>query len=248
MVLCSQAKSKRYQINDVESEAQWKDFYSSQFSHRCLVKTGSILGNALRQLCQSTSKIWKWGRLIKHFFKTQRWWEAREASRKISPSSSVGFSFSTSSHSAVIIAKCYGHKAEKHVSVAPWLNHPHCVVLRTIGNVFVSKREVKLMRIDKKLTVTLTTGSVLEDFQLKPFLTLLQKLQQLCPSHPSEILTNPIGYKAVQWDWTLWQPSYAWHPHLRSVFQLARLKSFKFSTAVLTVCHLTCHCGRVCVY
>lgn len=163
MVLCSQAKSKRYQINDVESEAQWKDFYSSQFSHRWLVKTGSILGNALRQLCQSTSKIWKWGRLIKHFFKTQRWWEAREALRKISPSSSVGFSFSTSSHSAVIIAKCYGHKAEKHVSVAPWLNHPHCVVLRTIGNVFVSKRAVKLMRIEKKLTVTLTTGSVLED-------------------------------------------------------------------------------------
>lgn len=228
MVLCSQAKSKRYQINDVESEAQRKDFYSSQFSHRCLVKTGSILGNALRQLCQSTSKIWKWGRLIKHFFKTQRWWEAREASRKISTSSPVGFSFSKSSHSAVIITKCYGHKAEKHVSVAPWLNHPQCVVLRTIGNVFVSKSAVKLMMIlaQKKLTVTLTTGSVLEDFQLKPFLTLLHKLQQLGPSHPSEILTNPIGYKAVQWDWTLWQPSYAWHPHLRSVFQLARLKSF----------------------
>lgn len=113
---------------------------------------------------------------------------------------------------AVIITKCYGHKAEKHVSVAPWLNHPQCVVLRTIGNVFVSKRAVKLMMIQapKKLTVTLTMGSVLEDFQLKPFLTLLQwKLQQLCPSHPSEILTNPIGYKAVQWDWTLWQPSYA---------------------------------------
>lgn len=140
----------------------------------------------------------------------------------------MGFSFSTSSHSAVIITKCYGHKAEKHVSVAPWLNHPQCVVLRTIGNVFVSKSAVKLMMIlaQKKLTVTLTTGSVLEDFQLKPFLTLLQKLQQLGPSHPSEILTNPIGYKAVQWDWTLWQPSYAWHPHLRSVFQLARLKSF----------------------